>query len=579
MTNNKNNPLLYFNFKNSKGEIAPLLFKNPEKVIVARQIEDVIPCLEQVQEAVNEGYYAAGYMTYEAAPAFDKALKVHSSSKLPLLWFGIFARPTAESVHQQNTYQLHSWQSPITETTYHKHIETIKEQINKGYVKQVNYTIPLRTAFKGDAFSYYQQLVKAQEADYTAYLNIDNYAILSASPELFFHLHQGKVTTKPMKGTIERGKTYEQDNQNKAWLEQSKKNRMENQLTVDLMYNDLKDITIENSLQITKAFEVETYPTVFQMTSTMTGEILPDKNLIDLFKVLFPSGSITGIPKKESMELISTLEQEPREVYCGTIGYITPDNEAVFNVPIRTVLINHKEAKATYHAGGGITKNSKSTEEYEEVWSKAKILQEERTAFQLLESIFLNNGAYTLLNYHLERLKQSAIYFNFTFNIDAINRCLEDFATKNDANKWKVRLLVDKYGKPTIKGTELPSIHTDTRVELADKPIEKENVFFYHKTTNRQIYDKHRKKQSFDTLLWNSNNELTEFTIGNIVVELDNTLLTPPVEAGLLAGTFRRKLLEENKIKEKTISIHDLEQCKNIWLINSVRGWVPVYFI
>ncbi|MGM8213733.1 chorismate-binding protein [Virgibacillus sp. W0430] len=574
-----NSPLLYFNFKNSEQKTTtPLLFKNPIKIVTAVNVEEVLASLSQIQEAVNKGYYAAGYIAYEAAPAFDPSLKVNQNSNMPLLWFGIFTNPSTETITTRE-HTLHAWKPSITVAEYHDRIGMIHNYIREGITSQINYTFPFHAEFSGDPFSYYQQLKNAQQADYTAYLNTGKHAILSASPELFFHFHNGKVVTKPMKGTIERGKTYEQDEQNKQWLKNSEKNRLENKLIVDLMCEDLKKVSVDSSIQITNEFEVEKYPTVFQMTSTIKADVLPNKGFIDLLKVLFPSGSITGMPKRKSMDIISLLEKEPREVYCGAIGYITPANEAIFNVPIRTVFIDSDQHKATYHAGGGITAHSRGEEEYNEVLAKAKILTEIRDDFQLLETLCLDHGTYLLLNNHLERLKKSAAYFNYQLNISKIKNQLEGLAIKKHTKKWKVRLLVHRNGATSLEATELPPLETEINVALSNNPINKDNIFLYHKTTNRKVYHTHRKKNVFDTLLWNENKEITEFTIGNIVVELNNTLYTPPIESGLLHGTLRQQLLADNIIEEKKIFVKDLHKCTKIWLINSVRGWVSVRLI
>ncbi|MGM8363837.1 chorismate-binding protein [Virgibacillus sp. W0181] len=573
------NPSLYFNFKNHSGKITPLLFNNAEKVITANKVEDVLPCLKKVQEAVKQGYYAAGYVSYEAAPAFDANNKVLQNNKLPLLWFGLFTKPSSEVIDHKKTFHLDSWDPSVTKEHYNKNVNCILQDIDLGKATQVNYTIPFHSGLEGSALAYYKQLEKAQESNYSAYLNIGDYSILSASPELFFHSYNGKITLKPMKGTVERGKTYEQDVTNKQWLKTSRKNRMENKVIADLMCKDLQKIANERSIQVENPFEIEKYPTVFQMTSTVTGDLLPDVNLIDIFQSLFPSGSITGMPKKESMEVIQALENEPREVYCGAIGYITPDNEAIFNVPIRTVLLDNNTGKASYHAGGGITAHSKVDEEYKEVVAKAKILNKKQVDFQLLESLYLNNGEYFILNQHFKRLSQSAEYFNFQLNLGKVSDGLKDFAAKAGRNNRKVRLLVDKSGKYSIESTELQPLQPKLTVTLSDEPINKENAFYYHKTTKREIYHAHLNNETFDTLMWNTDNEITEFTIGNIVVELHNALLTPPVYSGLLAGTFRGKLLEDGVIKEQTIHKNDLQSCTNIWLINSVRGWVPVHLI
>lgn len=316
------------------------------------------------------------------------------------------------------------------------------------------------------------------------------------------------------------------------------------------------------------------------MTSTVTAEIQDHIELIDIFKHLFPCGSITGIPKRATMDIITRLETTPREVYCGAIGYITPDDEAIFNVPIRTVLIDKKDKMARYGVGGAITKDSKKEHEYEEVLIKTRLLTNKQQDFKLLETLGLINGEYLVLKEHIKRLKESALYFDFDLRLDEIQNDLNYLAQKHNQDQWKIRLLVEKYGEYTIEIEKLIPFSDNFTVRLSQQPIHKDNLFLHHKTTNRSIYEENKihSDELFDTLLWNHDHEVTEFTNGNIVVELDGGLYTPPLSCGLLAGTFRESLLKKEIIAERKILIDDLKHCENIWFINSVREWVPVHF-
>ena len=582
MKNKDSTPFLYFNFVNHNGKLNPLQFKDPINIIVARSIEEVMPCLTQIQQAVSKGYYAAGYLSYEAAPAFDQNYQVNKGNQAPLLWFGIFDKPEQEIMNCNHTFKVSHWNPNVTIDTYNEKIDKIHNHILAEETEQVNYTIRLSANFEGDSLAFYKQLEDAQSANYSAYIDIEDYTILSSSPELFFHLKDGEITTRPMKGTIGRGNTYEEDIRNADWLKSSKKNRFENELVVNLMINELEKIAVPGTIKKQSLYEIEKYPTVYQMTSTVKAEIPPEKNIIDIFKALFPSGSITGLPKIKTMEIISEIETSPREVYCGAIGFITPENEAVFNVPIRTVLIDKQNGHAQYGVGGAITHESTKEEEYAEVLIKAELLVKERSDFKLLETLGLKNGEYLVLDEHLTRLKRSAQYFDFMLDIDEIKRELRLTAIKhNDDKHWKVRLIVDKNGEFTIE-TEIVNPFTENvSVALSNKPIEKADLFLYHKTTNRKTYDLHREfnRAVFDVLLWNDANEITEFTMGNIVIELEGKLITPPIECGVLAGTYREVLLQKAVISELKITVEDLRRCQNIWFINSVREWVPVNLI
>jgi para-aminobenzoate synthetase / 4-amino-4-deoxychorismate lyase len=571
------NQKLFFEFEDQ-----PLLFENPIEIIEAYTLKDVKAGLEKVQRAARSGYYAAGYVSYEAAPAFDSAFIVHGDSKMPLLWFGIFKNPSSSpELSEGQTFKVGEWLPDTTVQQYHSAITDIKSAIEDGDTYQVNYTIRLRSDFEGDDFAFYRQLSKAQSSNYSAFLNTGKYRILSASPELFFHWKDGEITTRPMKGTCKRGRWYEEDEVNAQWLYHSEKNRAENVMIVDLLRNDLGATAVPGSVKVPKLFEIEKYPTVLQMTSTVTAKTNPETTLVDVFSALFPCGSITGAPKISTMKIISSLEDSPREVYCGAIGYITPDQEAIFNVPIRTTIIDAETGKMEYGVGGGITWDSEIEDEYQEALTKAMLLTATVPEFDLLESLRLEKGEYGLLDRHLQRLQKSADYFGFDFSEMEIRAKLAQYAENCVDGVEKVRLVVRKDGVISIEGSQLATFHDSLPICLADKPISNQNRFLYHKTTYRKMYEEQRAghPDEFDVLLWNEAGELTEFTIGNLVMEIGSQLYTPQVECGLLPGTMREELLAEGKIKERILTKKDLAKATQIWLINSVRGWVPVYLI
>lgn len=571
-------PFIYINFTDESDNVRHWQFKSPEKVIIAETIADVIPSLKKVQQATEHGFYVAGFLSYEAAAAFHDNLNVHPDKRMPLLWFGVFTHPLNEPLVSKQPFTVSEWLPQVSKETYGKHVDHILNDIKGGKTEQVNYTIPFQAHFTGDAFAYYNQLKDAQSANYSAFLNIGEMSILSTSPELFFGLREGKITTRPMKGTIERGKTYEEDTYLSKWLQMSKKNRNENKLIVDLMRTELERIAKQDSIQTTRLYDIEKYPTIWQMTSTITAEITQDKALLDIFQALFPCGSITGHPKQDTMQLITNLESTPRGIYCGTIGFMTPQQEAVFNVPIRTVMINNATGLATYNAGGAITEASTIQEEYDEVLAKKQILTQKMPSFQLLESLGLKDGSFILLEQHFERLQASASYFNFKLQLEDLRQSLKACAHKHPLGHWKVRLLASKEGTFDIKVESVKTITKKLPIALAKSPIH-DDLFLYHKTTNRGIYDIHKIQDDgiFDTLLWNAEGELTEFTIGNLVIELNGKYYTPPTSAGLLAGTYRANLLNKSHISEHSLTIDDLKNSSAVWLINSVREWVPVY--
>jgi para-aminobenzoate synthetase / 4-amino-4-deoxychorismate lyase len=576
-------PLLFFEFPDRNGQRRSLGFAEPIDQIVAHSVAEVRPALRAVQQAVAAGCYAAGLIAYEAAPAFDPALHVRDPGRLPLLWFGIFRQPLPVLPQPSDgAFRLSAWQPSISRATYHRHVAAIRQAIAEGETYQTNYTLRLRARFAGDDWAFYQRLRAAQRADYCAYLNLGRLRVLSASPELFFRLDGAEITARPMKGTAPRGRWLDEDRSQAAWLAASTKNRAENLMIVDLLRNDLGRIAAVGSVRVPQLFTIERYPTLFQMTSTVAATVQPGTTIEDLFAALFPCGSITGAPKASTMKLIARLEDSPRGVYCGAIGFVSPRHEAVFNVAIRTVVIDTATASAEYGVGGGITWDSTAEDEYAEALTKAALLTEPAPGFALLETLRLEAGSYTLLERHLDRLRESAHFFDIPLALPELRAALDRHRDQAPSTAQRVRLLVAQNGAIRIESTPLPELSLQQQpVALAATPISRRDRFLFHKTTRREIYDAHRRlrPELFDVLLWNEEGELTEFTIGNLVIEQDGICWTPQRASGLLAGTLRAELLAQGRIHERALTSADLNAAERIWLINSVRGWVPVYLV
>ncbi|WP_051217343.1 aminodeoxychorismate synthase component I [Paenibacillus assamensis] len=351
-----------------------LVFEHPLQVLQANQIEEVEAIFEQVQLAMKQEKYVVGYVSYESSPAFHTHYKVNAThSDFPLVWFGIYDKPSVVKPHQQQPYQVSEWRSSTDYGRYEDGIKQIHNAIASGDTYQVNYTIRFHSEFEGDDRSYYEHLKAAQNGNYSAYFNLGRYRILSVSPELFFRWDGETIVTKPMKGTAPRGIGIA-DEQQKEELAASEKNRAENLMIVDLLRNDISKIAAVGSVKVPKLFEIEPYPTVYQMTSTVEAKTKPNTTLFELFCAMFPCGSITGAPKISTMQIIDSLEDEPRHIYCGAIGLITPDQQVLFNVAIRTVLIDKETQQAVYGVGGGITWDSTVADEFEEVMTKSKVL-------------------------------------------------------------------------------------------------------------------------------------------------------------------------------------------------------------
>lgn len=564
------NGFAHFAFADTGGKVQLRTFEEPIHLISTTTLAEVVPCLEQVLAYTKNGYYAAGYLSYEAAPAFDAAYAVHKAPTMPLLSFGIYKGFTNNAPATKGDFHIQLTGSDTEQANYAKAIQTIHDQIENGNTYQTNYTVRLYGKFDGEATALFKQLQQSQQANYTAYLHFGTQQILSASPELFFHLKDGELTTKPMKGTSRRGKSAREDLLCAQALAASEKNQAENVMIVDLLRNDLGKIAVTDSVEVTQLFEIEQYPTVHQMTSTVRAQLKPTHDLMDVFKALFPCGSITGAPKISTMDVIAKLESSPRDVYCGAIGFITPEQEAIFNVPIRTAVI--EEDKLTYGVGGGITWDSTISGEFDEVLAKAQVLTTRQPEFSLLESFLLEQEVYALRTLHLERLKQSARYFSFPFDETQINALLEQEARGKMAAQ-KVRLLLAKTGELTIESAPIQSMADTLSIALAQTAMNSDDVFLYHKTTKRDMYTQHAIPDGcFDVLLYNERGEITEFTFGNIVYEMAGKLYTPPVDSGLLAGTYREHMLAAGQVEERIFLKNELDTVDALYFVNSVRG-------
>ncbi len=558
-----------------------IIFQAPVDIVCARTHAEVRPALARIEAAVATGLHAAGFLSYESAPAFDDAFQTHSPGDIPLLWFGLYASKEEypRSIDNAPPVCVGAWETLVSEDEYHTAIARIHEHIAAGDTYQVNYTFPMRAAFQGDPEAWFHQLCQAQRADHCAYIHTSRFSILSASPELFFRLSGEQLAVRPMKGTRPRGPWHEKDRLMADELIHSSKEQAENVMIVDLLRNDLGRIAAVDSVKVSRLFDVERYDTVWQMTSTIqaaTGASVPE-----ILAALFPSGSVTGAPKVRTMQLIQELEPFPRGVYCGSIGWWSPGRQAEFNVAIRTVTVDRERNEAVYNVGGGITWGSTASGEYAECRVKAALLTTDVPSFELLESL-LWDGDYFLLNAHLERLQSSATYFDFALDGAAIQQALQNHAAHLQPRNVaaKVRLLVNRQGDITLEDAPLQPL-SPIRLGFATEPMDTRTPFLYHKTTHRAVYEqaKAQRPDCEDVLLWNEDGEITESTFANVVLDIDGESLTPPVAAGLLSGTMRAHLLASGEITEGTLTKADVRRAHRIRLINSVRRWLDVEWV
>jgi para-aminobenzoate synthetase/4-amino-4-deoxychorismate lyase len=559
-----------------------LHFTDPHRLILAETLEDVIPALGEVERLIQENqWHAAGFLSFEAATAFDPVLQTraliaeHSARGFPYLWFGLYPPPQRVALPKpEQPKEILGWQPTIYRETYDGAIEKIKEHIAEGRTYQVNYTMRLESPFMGDPWEFFLHLAQNQNR-HGAYIDTGQHVICSASPELFFQLDGNTITCRPMKGTTSRGRTTMEDRERSEWLKHSEKNRAENVMIVDMIRNDLGRIAQSGSVSVPELFETERYPTVWQMTSTVTAQT--DASLTEIFAALFPSASITGAPKVSTMKIIADLECTPRRIYTGSIGYLAPQHQAKFNVAIRTTLIDRELQRAEYGIGGGIVWDSTSADEYSEALLKAQVLTGQPQHFSLLETILWTpEDGFFLREKHIERVLDSADYFAIPLRKEYLEECFDQLTSRLHGPQ-RVRVMVNQDGELRAECTDFHPFEGNSplKVGLSGKPVSSGNVFLFHKTTQRDVYESARKgfEGLDDVLLYNEKGELTEFTIGNLVVELDSQYLTPPISCGVLPGTFRAHLLETGQIQERTLPLETLSHCTRVFRVNSIRGW------
>jgi para-aminobenzoate synthetase/4-amino-4-deoxychorismate lyase len=551
-------------------------FDTPLATMAATELHEVQEVLRFAEREALNGSYVAVMLSYEAAPAFDPILAVHEHTDFPLAWAAAFPNPSNNQTETSVMISSDSWTPRVQRDEYDHAVKRIRDLIAAGDTYQVNYTFPVTSTFSGDHYSWYRTLRLAQGADYSAYIDLGRYKVLCLSPELFFKRQGNHVITKPMKGTVRRGRWAKEDQELAQWLKHSRKDRAENVMIVDLLRNDLGKVSVPGSVNVTSLFDVERFETVWQMTSTVESTLNDATTLPELMEALFPCGSITGAPKIRTMQIIRELERFPRGVYTGAIGLLQPGGDCVFNVTIRTVVIDTESDKATFGVGGGITIDSTADREYQECLVKSKFLYSAPVEFQLFESLLLDEGKYLLLPNHVQRLRESAVFFGFVFHEQEINHALDQIATANVRGSFKVRLTLWKDGELETETSQLECGRDYTqRVGLATKPVDSFDRYLFHKTTCRDFYREQLAAQPEcdDIVFWNERGEITESTIANVVLPIENDLWTPPVQSGLLAGTFRNQLLAEGQIKERTITVEELQTAEDFFLINSVCRW------
>ena len=583
--------MLEARFDDLSGATPSFRLVGPIGVLEATRAGEVVSVLEGAEAAAGRGLWVAGFVSYEAAPGLDPALVVRDRgpddafAALPLAWFAMFERAEETTLPVPRDEGVPgapagTWMPTTPRERFESSVDEIHELIAAGETYQVNHTMRLRSRVEGDPRGLYRDLCYAQRGAFSAYLDLGRYRVLSASPELFFERRGGSIVTRPMKGTAPRGRWPKEDRAAAEHLLASAKDRAENAMIVDLLRNDLGRISRAGSVTWADVFQVERYETVWHLTTTVSAELETGIGLAQIFRGLFPSGSVTGAPKVRTMEIVRDLEDSPRGIYCGAVGFLAPEGsgrpDARFNVAIRTVTVDTASTTAEYGVGGGITWDSQAGSEYEEAVAKSRVLTARRPRFELLETMRFDPAeGVRHLDRHLERLTASAEYFDFRLDELEVREAVEKTAASAPATTVRLRLSLRKDGTVRVTATPLTDDPEAVRVAIDDVAQDPSDVFLFHKTSRRDRYEAARRRhpEVDEVLLVNDRREITESTIANVAARIDGRWLTPPLEAGLLAGIGRAVALEEGRLVEGTVTIDDARAAEELALISDARGW------
>ncbi len=568
------------------------LFSDPDRILVAHASEEVPVLLGELDEALASGKWAAGYLGYEAGLVLDKPIAPRHTSTVPVAWFGIYDKPVQLEYQSLRLGGLGSAEDigdvrlSVDEREYSDCIERVKDYIAAGDVYQVNYTCKLHFTNDSTALSLFARLRAAHPVGYSAYIDTGEFHVVSLSPELFLRRTGSTVLTRPMKGTCKRGRWFEEDERLAAELSADIKNRAENLMIVDLMRNDIGRISEFGSVKTSRMFSVERFRTLCQMTSDVEGKLLGQTTPSGILSATFPPGSVTGAPKIRALEIINELEKEARGVYCGSIGFFEPGGNCLLNVAIRTVVQTGNQCEIG--VGSGIVADSEAEPEYRETLLKGSFLKLEPADFRLLETLlYTPYKGYAFFESHLARLRKSAVCFGWRMDDSLLrarlDEALDEAEDEMRDSSWpkRVRLLVSESGTVDVQWSPLGDAAAGTvKLILARDQTDPEDVFLYHKTTRRDVYDRGTKAAKaagfFDAVYLNARGEITECSIFNFVVEIDEKLYTPPLDSGLLPGIWRARMLADGEVTERVLTLDDLRSATRVIVGNSVRGAIEV---
>lgn len=589
-------PFVLLDDAREEGASDAQLFENPARVFVARRPEEVLPALEAADAARREtGGTLAGYLAYEAGLALEPRLAPlaagRSGAAGPLLWFGLFE--TVASIPAADVPQwlaqrggagrasIGPLEPQVSLGGYLDMFATLQEAIRAGDIYQANLTMPLAGPASGDPVALYAAIRPAANAGYGGLIFDGSDWLLSFSPELFFALKGRAAKAKPMKGTRPRGRAAAEDQALADELAASVKDKAENLMIVDLIRNDLSRVAEAGSVRVEHPFAIESYPTVHTMVSTVRATLREGQGAVDVIRALFPCGSITGAPKIRAMELIDTVERDARGPYCGAIGRIGPDDDAAFNVAIRTIRLTpgeNERHRAVLGVGGAIVADSQGMAEWREALVKGGFARGAAGGHDLIETMRFDPAeGVPRLELHLERIKASAAELGFAFDRHEARNRIQALCFELEAPA-RLRLLLARSGEIALESAPVPPPHGGVADCVAlPLPVDSGDWRLRHKTTDRGFYDEAlavaKAHGAYEAVLVRDDGLVTEGSFTNLFVEKDGKLLTPPLALGLLPGVLRAELLAEGRAVEAELTLADL--AGGFFIGNALRGLIP----
>ncbi|HVB70040.1 MAG TPA: chorismate-binding protein [Acidimicrobiales bacterium] len=556
-----------------------------ETELRAETLEDVRDVLRSAEAAARRGLWVGGFVSYEAAPAFDPGLAVRCDAApavdVPLAWFGLFRSAAATPLklpHGARRTDDVEWDVEMPREEYALRVKSILDEIEMGNAYQVNLTSHLTSRAAVDSRDLYRRLLHAQQPAHAALIELDDVAVVSASPELFFEWDTTTLRSRPMKGTMRRGRWTVEDEAKGQELATSPKDRAENVMIVDLIRNDLSKVARTGSVKVSALCELEAYPHVWQMVSDVSCTTRDDVGVIDIFDAMFPCGSVTGAPKQSAMGVIASLETAPRGLYCGAVGLMAPSRSGVrakFNVAIRTAVIERARGTASFGSGGGVVADSSPEGEYRELVLKSDMLNSPvGQPIRLLETFrYTPGGANDHVDEHLARLRGSAEFLGFRLR-DGLDTYLASRLV--NASESRVRLLLSRNGRLDVQVTVAPDAPTKpVRLAIDDEAVDSQWVMLFHKTTRRGVYTRRRRRHRSvdDVIMVNERGECTETTTANIAVLVGSQWLTPALASGCLPGVERARRIKSGELVEARLTPDDVRSAVAVAVLNSLRGW------